>query len=199
MFSWSYRHLPPDAARMFRLLGLHPGPDWDRYAAAALTTSSAAGAGRLLDGLARAHLIHAAGPGRYQMHDLLRGYAAHLAARHDTGQARRAARAGLFDYYLTASAAAMACLAPAEHHQRHRPPPAGMPVPQFGDRAAARAWLDTELSTLTAVVTYTATYGWPSHTTRLATTTSLAALVVAGTFTRTVFGAGPPAKGRLGV
>jgi hypothetical protein len=35
VFSWSYQHLTGDAARMFRLLGLHPGPDFDRYAAAA--------------------------------------------------------------------------------------------------------------------------------------------------------------------
>ena len=41
VFSWSYRHLDADAARAFRLLGLHPGPDLDRYAAAALTGTTA--------------------------------------------------------------------------------------------------------------------------------------------------------------
>ena len=41
VFSWSYRHLDPDAARAFRLLGLHPGPDLDRYAAAALAGTTA--------------------------------------------------------------------------------------------------------------------------------------------------------------
>ena len=120
------------------------------------------------------------------MHDLLRSYAAHLAARHDTDQAQRTAMAGLFDYYLTACAAAMARLAPAAHHQQPHPPPAGIPVPEFGDRAATRAWLDTELSTLTALVTYTAGYGWPGHTTRPAGWYGLPAVVVAGTFTRTV-------------
>ena len=29
VFSWSYRHLDAAAARAFRLLGLHPGPDFD--------------------------------------------------------------------------------------------------------------------------------------------------------------------------
>jgi DNA-binding SARP family transcriptional activator len=192
VFSWSYRHLPADAARMFRLLGLHPGPDWDRCAAAALTTSSAVEAGRLLAALARAHLIQPAGPGRYQMHDLLRGYAAHLAARHDTDQARQAALTGLFDYYLAVCAAATARLAPAGHQQQPQPPPAGIPVPEFGDRAAARAWLDTELSTLTALVTYAAAHGWPSHTARLAAWYGLPAVVVAGTFARTVSGAPLP-------
>jgi len=37
VFSWSYRHLPAEAARAFRLIGLHPGPDLDPYATAALT------------------------------------------------------------------------------------------------------------------------------------------------------------------
>ena len=50
VFSWSYRHLDADAARVFRLLGLHPGPDLDLYAAAALTGATVSEAGRLLDG-----------------------------------------------------------------------------------------------------------------------------------------------------
>ena len=38
VFSWSIRHLDLAAAPgAFRLLGLHPGPDFDAYAAAALT------------------------------------------------------------------------------------------------------------------------------------------------------------------
>jgi hypothetical protein len=37
VFSWSYQHLSPPAARMFRLLGLHPGPDIALTAAAHLT------------------------------------------------------------------------------------------------------------------------------------------------------------------
>src|SRR5581483_1067631 len=80
-FSWSYRHLDAEAARAFRLAGLHPGTDFDLYAAAALLDRDAAGAGRLLDRLARAHLIHRTDAGRYGMHDLLRGYARDQATR----------------------------------------------------------------------------------------------------------------------
>ena len=36
VFSWSYQQLSADAARMFRLLGLHPGPDISVPAAASL-------------------------------------------------------------------------------------------------------------------------------------------------------------------
>src|SRR5262249_19844632 len=35
-FELSYRDLPPDLQRLFRRLGLHPGREIDRYAAAAL-------------------------------------------------------------------------------------------------------------------------------------------------------------------
>jgi DNA-binding SARP family transcriptional activator/Tfp pilus assembly protein PilF len=171
VFSWSYRHLPAEAARMFRLLGLHPGADWDQYAAAALTgTGSLPQARQLQSVLARAHLIQPAGSGRYGMHDLLRAYASSLATTHDSEEARQAALTGLFDYYLAASAAAMTCLEPATADRRPAPPSVSSPVPQFGDRAAALGWLDAELGTLVSVVAHTASHGWPSHTTRLAET-----------------------------
>jgi hypothetical protein len=79
VFSWSCRHLDAVAARAFRLLGLHPGPDFDPDAAAALTGTTVQQAGHLLDMLARAHLIQPSGRGRYSMHDLLRAYARELA------------------------------------------------------------------------------------------------------------------------
>ncbi|MEN3361274.1 MAG: hypothetical protein V7637_5256 [Mycobacteriales bacterium] len=88
VFSWSYRHLPAQAARAFRLLGLYHGPDLDTQIAAALTDTSLDSARQLLDLLARAHLIqparrYPADPGRYGMHDLLRAYATQLASAED--------------------------------------------------------------------------------------------------------------------
>jgi tetratricopeptide (TPR) repeat protein/DNA-binding XRE family transcriptional regulator len=170
VLSWSYRHLPREAARMFRLLGLHPGQDWDQYAAAALADLALGQASQLLGVLTRTHLVQPAGPDRSGMHDLLRAYAADLAATHDQDEARQEALTRLFDYYLAACAAAMDCLAPAERHHRPAPPPAGAPVPGFGSREDARAWLDAELATLQAVAAYTAGHGWPRHTIRLAQT-----------------------------
>jgi hypothetical protein len=66
-----------DAAtdRAFRLIGLHPGPDLDHHAAAALTGTAPAQTDAMLGRLARAHLLQRAGSGRYGMHDLLRAYA----------------------------------------------------------------------------------------------------------------------------
>ena len=170
VFSWSYRHLSEDAARMFRLLGLHPGTDWDRYAVAALADVSLPRAGRLLGLLARAHVIQPSSSSRFGMHDLLRAYAADLATARDSEKTRQAALTRLFDYYLAACAAAMNCLAPAERHRRPDPPQTRTPVPKLDDRATARAWLDAELPALTAIAAYTAARGWPRHTIRLAAT-----------------------------
>jgi hypothetical protein len=86
VFSWSYRHLDRDSARAFRLLGLHPGTDIEPCAGAALIGTTEAHARRLLTALARAHLIRPVGPARYAMHDLLRVYAAELAASDGDGR-----------------------------------------------------------------------------------------------------------------
>ncbi len=170
VLSWSYRYLPPDAVSMFRLLGLHPGQDWDRYAAAALAATTLSHAGQLVGVLGRAHLVQPVAAGRCTMHDLLRAYAAGQASAQDQGETRRAALTRLFDYYVAACGAAMDCLALAERHHRPAGGPAGTPVPEFGDRADARAWLDAELATLVAVAKHTASHGWPGHTIRLAQT-----------------------------
>ena len=171
VFSWSYRHLPAEAARAFRLLGLHPGPDLDPYAAAALTHTSVEQAQHLLGLLARAHLIGPTAPGRYGMHDLLRAYATDLATAEDSEEERGAALTRLFDHYLATAAAAMDTLHPAEQHRRPRIRPPTTPTPPVTDPAAARAWLDAERTTLTTVCTHTAAaQGWPEHITGLAST-----------------------------
>jgi DNA-binding SARP family transcriptional activator len=97
-FSWSYRRLPVDAARMFRLLGLHPGPDLDAHAASALAGVSLGEAGRLLDLLTRASLLCGTRAGRFMMHDLLRAYAAWLATFEESDDDRRRALDRLFDH-----------------------------------------------------------------------------------------------------
>ena len=149
VFSWSYKTLGEDAAQFFRLVGLHPGPDLNDYAAAALTHTDLREAQHLLDQLTRAGLMQQVGSGRYGMHDLLRAYARELAA--DDEQARRAALTSLFDYYLGTVAAAMDVLYPAEIERRPVVPPAGGPVPLLTDQAAALAWLDAERANLVIV------------------------------------------------
>jgi tetratricopeptide (TPR) repeat protein len=168
VFSWSYRHLSTDAARAFRLAGLHPGPHLDPYATAALVGASVERARQLLDQLGRAYLIHPIRSGRSGMHDLLRAYAAEQAIKHDAEPDRRAALTRLFDHYLHTAAAAMDTLFPAERHRRPCIPRPASPGPPVAEPHAARAWLDAERASLTAIAAHTAAHGWPDHTTRLA-------------------------------
>ncbi len=170
VFSWSYQHLRPGTARAFRLASLHPGPDFDSHATAALTGTTAAQAGQQLDRLARAHLIQATRPGRYDMHDLLRSYARELTDSHDGASAQHAALTRLFDYYLHTVAAAMDAVFPAERHRRPAHPPWSASAPVFTGEAAALAWLAAERTGLAAAAGHMAEHGWPGAATRLSAT-----------------------------
>jgi tetratricopeptide (TPR) repeat protein len=147
-FTVSYHHLTPQRQRIFTLLGVHPGPTIDPYALAALADCSLTQARHHLEALHADHLIQETTPGRYQLHDLLRVYAGSLAAtadQADTGQATRR----VLDYYLYTATTADA------HMPDYATPtltitldlPAHHPV--LGTPQRARAWLDTELATLT--------------------------------------------------
>ncbi|MET9228742.1 BTAD domain-containing putative transcriptional regulator [Lentzea sp. NPDC003310] len=94
VFSWSYRALEPEAARMFRLLSVHPGTDFDAGAAAALAGVTVPRARRLLERLVVDHLVQSRRPGRYELHDLLRAYSAELCGDDGTAALR------LTEWYL---------------------------------------------------------------------------------------------------
>jgi DNA-binding SARP family transcriptional activator/Tfp pilus assembly protein PilF len=170
VFSWSYRQLPTDVARAFRLVGLHPGPDIDAYAVAAMTGVSVTQARDDLTLLARAHLLQPSTAGRYEMHDLLRAYARQLATAHDGDAARDEALIRLYNHYLGAAASVMDTLFPAEKQYRPRIPDGSPPAPSLVSAAEARAWLDARRATLVAVAVHMATEGAPGHATRLAAT-----------------------------
>jgi DNA-binding SARP family transcriptional activator/tetratricopeptide (TPR) repeat protein len=169
VFSWSVRHLDDDATRTFRLLGLHPGTDFDCYAAAALSGATLGYARRVLGQLARSYLIQRAGPERYGMHDLLRAYAAEQAIDQDSEPERRAALTRLFDHYLAAAAAAADIMFPADPDRPQISTPAS-PAPPVTSPAAARAWLDAQRAALVAAAAHAASHGWPGHAIGLAAT-----------------------------
>jgi len=167
VFSWSYRYLEPGTARLFRLLGLHPGPDWGVPAVAALAGVDLGTADRCLDTLARVHLAQRSGRGRYVMHDLLRAYARGLATTLDPDGERRAALIGLFDH---AVASAASVLDPSSVRQRpSRPlPVTAVPLPEVADPAAARDWFDVERASLVRLVVHAADSDRPEHAVFLA-------------------------------
>ncbi|SNY25026.1 AfsR/SARP family transcriptional regulator [Paractinoplanes atraurantiacus] len=147
VLSWSYRALTPEAARLFRLLGLHPGPDVSLPAVAALLGEPIEVAERQLRVLTRASLLSEHRPDRYLLHDLLRTYAGELMRPEETA----GPRARMLDHYVHSAYAADRILYP------HREVPeltTEGPVTRPADHAAALAWFAEEHQVLVRLVGY---------------------------------------------
>jgi tetratricopeptide (TPR) repeat protein len=156
VFSWSYRQLTPQARRLFRLLGLHPGPDATARAAASLAAVPPGLAHGPLAELARAHLVTEHSPGRFTFHDLLRAYATEQARDHDTGEEQEAAISRVLDHYLYSAHAASLRLHPRARPLTLPPPPPGVLPEEPPDEATAWAWLEAEHPVLLAAVDHAA-------------------------------------------
>jgi tetratricopeptide (TPR) repeat protein/transcriptional regulator with XRE-family HTH domain len=163
VLSWSYRGLSPSAAAMFRLLGLHDGPDVSLPAAASLAGMPLSRAKGALDELARASLLTEQQSGRYACHDLLRAYAAELAAAMDTQAARHAAVQRILDYYLHTAHAASRHLYPGRRPIDMPPAEQGVCPEAPADHAQALAWFKDAHTTLLAAVTQAADNGLNKH------------------------------------
>jgi DNA-binding SARP family transcriptional activator/tetratricopeptide (TPR) repeat protein len=169
VFSWSYGALSPPAARQFRLLGLHAGPDIALSAAASLAGVPLAQARRELADLVRAHLVTEWAPGRFVMHDLLREYAHELSLIHDSAADRRLAVHRILNHYLHTAYFADQLLRP-----RRDDPIALAPLPllvttqTLADHRDAVAWLATERQVLLAALRQAESYGFDAHVWQLA-------------------------------
>ncbi len=173
VFSWSYRTLSPNAARLFRLLGLHPGPELTAPAAASLAGIPIRPARLLLAELVDAHLLTERIPGRYTFHDLLRAYATEQAHDLDDEHTRRAALNRILDHYVHAAHAATALLGPSLAPPINPAPlPAGITTEEHADDDAALAWFTAERPVLLAAVEYAAEAGLDTHAWQLAWTLS---------------------------
>jgi tetratricopeptide (TPR) repeat protein/transcriptional regulator with XRE-family HTH domain len=162
-FDLSYADLNADQQRMFRRLGLLPGPSIDAYAAAALDGTGTAAVRRCLDELYDQHLLAEPAPGRYELHDLLREHARALAATDDPAD-RDAAVTRLLDYYAHAGLAAGEGYSGWESAYR-RPPPGHPPAdaPDLSTLGQASAWLEAERGNLHAAAAYAAGHGRCAH------------------------------------
>ena len=150
VLSWSYRQLDPATARLFRLLGLHAGPDVSAAAAASLAGVPLPEARRGLGELTRAHLLTEHAPGRFACHDLLRAYAAELTQSADSEAERHAATGRMLDHYLRTAHCAALRMHPTRRQITLAPPEPGAEPEPIADAAAAQAWFDAELQVLMA-------------------------------------------------
>jgi tetratricopeptide (TPR) repeat protein/transcriptional regulator with XRE-family HTH domain len=163
VFSWSYRQLSDEAARMFRLLGLHPGPDIASPAAASLAGIDEPTARRLLGDLSRAHLIAEHVPSRYTCHDLLRTYATAQARSCDTEPERREAIGRILDHYLHTAARSSILGNPAREPVALTPARPGTAPERSADYCQAMAWFGENHHVLLAAVTLAAESGFDAH------------------------------------
>ncbi|MET7422327.1 BTAD domain-containing putative transcriptional regulator [Dactylosporangium sp. NPDC005555] len=159
VLSWSYAALSPAAARLFRLLGLHPGPD---FTAAAIDAVGSGDVEVLLLDLTRAHLLTSPVPGRYTFHDLLRAYAGELAEAVDAPADRRAAQERMLEHYLHTAYVGSRLLSP-HRETLDLDPLLAAPLAEQG-----LAWFIAERSVLLAAVDQAARLGFDAHTWQLA-------------------------------
>jgi tetratricopeptide (TPR) repeat protein/transcriptional regulator with XRE-family HTH domain len=162
-FDLSYADLTPGSQRLFRRLGLVPGPDFDAHAAAALDGTSLDQARRGLGELYDLHLIGEPAPGRYRLHDLLREHARALADGAGPADCD-AAIERLLDYYLHIALAAGQRLPTWDFDPGFmpaaRPPQCAPPLSTPGQAAT---WLETERANLHAATTHATATGRLQH------------------------------------
>jgi tetratricopeptide (TPR) repeat protein/transcriptional regulator with XRE-family HTH domain len=163
-FSCSYRHLSEPAARMFRMLSLHPGPDVSAPAAASLAAVPLMRARKALGELTRAYLVTEHAPGRFTFHDLLRGYAARQGTGAETETERRTAVRRMLDHYLNTGHAAIEWLYPDRAEVGLiAPDPLTIAAEELTGREQARAWCEAEQKIFPAIVRQAASSGFDTH------------------------------------
>jgi DNA-binding SARP family transcriptional activator/tetratricopeptide (TPR) repeat protein len=161
-FNLSYRDLPSERQRLFRRLALHPGPDFDAYATAALDHTTLADARRGLEDLLEHNLLTEPHRGRYRFHDLIAAHA-RTHSSSDPQPERDATLDRLLTYYLHA-----ATIAAAHQQSGFTPVPVTAPTavppsetPIIADAQQANDWLTTEQSNL-AAATHAAAHHHPA-------------------------------------
>ena len=161
VFSWSYRLLGPDAARLFRLLSLHPGQVFGAAATASLAGRDVAYAAGLLAELQRANLITETAPSLFRMHDLVAAYSARLLADTDPDGVGEAARARLLDHYVQSALLAAARINGVRSPGRVAPAPmlAGVAPQEFASYRDAVRWFERERTALLKTIESAAAAG----------------------------------------
>jgi tetratricopeptide (TPR) repeat protein len=150
VFDVSYQALSPPAARLYRLLGLHPGPDFDAGVAAAVLSTSRAEAEQLVDELLTASLLEEVREDRCRFHDLIRLHALELAQNEESAGDRQLGVRRILDWYLDGATRAGRVVTP--HRKGLRRDIEHVPVERvaFASHAEALDWLDRERANLLA-------------------------------------------------
>jgi DNA-binding SARP family transcriptional activator/tetratricopeptide (TPR) repeat protein len=163
VYSWSCEQLSPPAARMFRLLGLHPGPDVSLSAAASMAGLTLREARSVLEELVLSSLLTEDRPGRYGFHDLLRVYAAEEALAREGAADRRCAMHRLLDYYLISVHRAASLLDPRREPLDLPAATPGVILERMADHDEALRWCETEYTVLMGAITAADSHRFDVH------------------------------------
>ncbi|GAA3782270.1 hypothetical protein GCM10022225_83300 [Plantactinospora mayteni] len=164
VFRWSYDVLARPAQRLFRRLGLHPGPTIDWHGCAALL-GHAAEAYEAIGALHAASLVGERQHGRFHLHDLLRAYASGRLSD-DSPFERQAAVDRMLELYLGTAIRARALIQPPAAA-------AGGPGSILTSYGEAMAWFADEIRTLRSLVSIAMSYGRDEQAWQLAWTCSV--------------------------
>ncbi|MFE7302907.1 tetratricopeptide repeat protein [Streptomyces sp. NPDC057579] len=168
VFDASYQALPDRAQQVFRLIGLHPGPDFSAAAAAALAGITASEAAEVLELLLDEHLLQQKRSGRFELHDLLRAYANEQTNTIDPDQERHAAVHRMLDHYVHTAHDAALLVERGRDPLNLPPPQPGVSLEHFADHERALAWFTTEHAVLLNAAGHAAATGFHAHTWQLA-------------------------------
>lgn len=164
-FEVSYRQMPDGAQRMFRLLGLYPGPHFDKDIAGRLADLDDAKTAAELDHLAKAYLITEERAGRFRLHDLLRLFARECCAAREDDVERMAAEERVTGYFMNMAWYLDACLDPRQRLL------ADADTAQTGgmlrSQRSALQQFEAEQANLIAVLRFAAERGWDETVWRL--------------------------------
>ncbi len=170
VLSWSSRQLSPPAARVFRLLGLHPGSSRTTEAIASMAALPPARTREVLRELVRSRMLSQPSPGRVVSHDLVCLYAADQAREHHTDDERHDVLRRMLDHYVHTADRADRLLYPQRDPLDLGPADdAVVPVP-LADHREALAWFETEHQVLMTLVGRAHDRGFHAHAWRLAWT-----------------------------
>ncbi|GAB3936317.1 BTAD domain-containing putative transcriptional regulator [Kribbella albertanoniae] len=172
VLSWSRDVLDPEARRLFRLLGLHPGPDISAPAAASLAGTDRASIERALRRLCQASLLVEHVADRYACHDLLRVFAAETLSAEESPADRDAALRRLLDHYLHTAYRAIGRLNPGRDEFDLGQPCGGARPEDIADVGTALAWFTDELPVIRSTIELASATGNHVDTWRLADLTA---------------------------
>ncbi len=169
VFSWSYHALGAHDRRAFRLLGLHPGPDFSVDAAMAILGTTRSAALDCLELLASAHLLDQPGSlRRYRFHDLLHDYAEECARADEPARECDLAEHRLVDFFLHTAKAADSVAFPYRDGVAVDDPVADVLPLHFAHDRQAQDWFIEERANLCATIDLAAHRGMHSRVCRMA-------------------------------